>query len=349
MPVTTSWLDFYNNNLRPALNDNHSSALDPSRINSLTLFVISDLQAKGLTDITTTLASGAITSISANHADAWNLIALGIKYYYVNDPVVKIDSAAGTSITKDEDLVNKAQAEYFLNLQAYLTVHKLATKTALEFWTEYLEANKGALTPGGAGNSNGNLTLDDRLALLAQENIYKLQQIELEADRKLDLNQQNFVNKIEELELKRRYQLEDRAAKETKDATNGAWTASGQVTITYLTDYAAPLEDTVTVDKKGLDLSFFGLPTLVGIGTVESTPILVSAYKQLNVQLVATQNVTFVLKELIGNTWVDVGTPATDNAIIKTYSLLQTNIIKLVISSTNVGTQLYLSADLLGV
>lgn len=349
MASNISWSDFYNNNLRPALNDNYTAALNPSRVNSLALFVLSDLQSKGLTDITATISTGVINSFSADHSDAWNLLALGIRYYYVNDPIVKIDSSAGTSITKDEDLVNKAQAEYFLNLQAYLTIHKLASKTALEFWTEYLEANKGALTPGGAGNTNGSLSLEDKLALLAQENVYKLQQIEREGDKKIDLAQQNFVNKIEELELKRRYQLEDRAAKETKDASNGAWTASGQVTITYLTDYAAPLEDTVTVDKKGLDLSFFGLPTLVGIGTVESTPILVSAYKQLNVQLVATQNVTFVLKELIGNTWVDVGTPATDNAIIKTYSLLQTNIIKLVISSTNVGTQLYLSADLLGV
>ena len=94
MSVSITWTNFFNNYLRPALNDTTTSIVDSSRANLLTLFVVSDLQAKGLTDITSTVSSGAITSLDAAVIDAWNLIGFGVKYYFVNDPVVKYDSAS---------------------------------------------------------------------------------------------------------------------------------------------------------------------------------------------------------------------------------------------------------------
>ncbi|KZL49355.1 hypothetical protein A2T98_13125 [Nodularia spumigena CENA596] len=77
MTVSITWTDFFNNYVRPSLNDTTTSIVDSNRANLLTLFVISDLQGKGLDDITSTVSSGAITAIEADVIDAWNLIGFG--------------------------------------------------------------------------------------------------------------------------------------------------------------------------------------------------------------------------------------------------------------------------------
>lgn len=330
MPVSITWTNFFNNYLRPALNDTTTSIVDSSRANLLTLFVVSDLQAKGLTDITSTVSSGAITSLDANVIDAWNLIGFGVKYYFVNDPVVKYDSASGTSITRDRELIEKAQTDYFLHLRAYITINKLATLTAAEFWTQQDVID---LIAGGASKDS----LEDKLALIAREE-----------QKDLTIGDQKRLTAIELRQLERAYELEDKAALIEKSATNGAWTSAGQFTISYLVDYQTELEDTVPLFQLDLDNDDFGIPTIVNVQTYSGGFIDTAKYKRLDIELVATANVSFILKELVGTTWQNVGTLTTDNTIVKSYSLVNTNVIKVEVTGTQANTQLFIRGTLKG-
>ena len=334
MPVSITWTNFFNNYLRPALNDTTTSIVDSSRANLLTLFVLSDLQAKGLTDITSTVSSGAITSLDANVIDAWNLIGFGVKYYFVNDPVVKYDSASGTSITRDRELIEKAQTDYFLHLRAYITINKLATLTAAEFWTQQDVID---LIAGGASKTCCKDSLEDKLALIAREE-----------QKDLTIGDQKRLTAIELRQLERSYELEDKAALIEKTATNGAWTSAGQFTVSYLVDYQTELEDTVPLFQLDLDNDSFGIPTIVNVQTYSGGFIDTAKYKRLDIELVATANVSFILKELVGLTWENVGTLTTDNTIVKSYSLVNTNVIKVEVIGTQANTQLFIRGTLKG-
>lgn len=334
MPVSITWTNFFNNYLRPALNDTTTSIVDSNRANLLTLFVVSDLQAKGLTDITSTVSSGAITSLDANVIDAWNLIGFGVKYYFVNDPVVKYDSASGTSITRDRELIEKAQTDYFLHLRAYITINKLATLTAAEFWTQQDVID---LIAGGASKTCCKDSLEDKLALIAREE-----------QKDLTIGDQKRLTAIELRQLERSYELEDKAALIEKSATNGAWTSAGQFTVSYLVDYQTELEDTVPLFQLDLDDDSFGIPTIVNVQTYSGGFIDTAKYKRLDIELVATANVSFILKELVGLTWQNVGTLTTDNTIVKSYSLVNTNVIKVEIIGTQANTQLFIRGTLKG-
>ncbi len=334
MPVSITWTNFFNNYLRPALNDTTTSIVDSSRANLLTLFVVSDLQAKGLTDITSTVSSGAITSLDANVIDAWNLIGFGVKYYFVNDPVVKYDSASGTSITRDRELIEKAQTDYFLHLRAYITINKLATLTAAEFWTQQDVID---LIAGGASKTCCKDSLEDKLALIAREE-----------QKDLTIGDQKRLTAIELKQLERAYELEDKAALIEKTATNGAWTSAGQFTVSYLVDYQTELEDTVPLFQLDLDNDSFGIPTIVNVQTYSGGFIDTAKYKRLDIELVATANVSFILKELVGLTWQNVGTLTTDNTIVKSYSLVNTNVIKVEVIGTQANTQLFIRGTLKG-
>ncbi|MBO1065140.1 MULTISPECIES: hypothetical protein [Nostocales] len=334
MPVSITWTNFFNNYLRPALNDTTTSIVDSSRANLLTLFVLSDLQAKGLTDITSTVSSGAITSLDANVIDAWNLIGFGVKYYFVNDPVVKYDSASGTSITRDRELIEKAQTDYFLHLRAYITINKLATLTAAEFWTQQDVID---LIGSGASKTCCKDSLEDKLALIAREE-----------QKDLTIGDQKRLTAIELRQLERSYELEDKAALIEKSATNGAWTSAGQFTVSYLVDYQTELEDTVPLFQLDLDNDSFGIPTIVNVQTYSGGFIDTAKYKRLDIELVATANVSFILKELVGLTWQNVGTLTTDNTIVKSYSLVNTNVIKVEVTGTQANTQLFIRGTLKG-
>lgn len=334
MPVSITWTNFFNNYLRPALNDTTTSIVDSSRANLLTLFVVSDLQAKGLTDITSTVSSGAITSLDADVIDAWNLIGFGVKYYFVNDPVVKYDSASGTSISRDKELIEKAQTDYFLHLRAYITINKLATLTAAEFWTQ---EDVISIIDGGASKTCCKDSLQDKLALIAREE-----------QKDLAIGDQKRLTAIELRQLERAYELEDKAALIEKTATNGAWTSAGQFTISYLVDYQTELEDTVPLFQLDLDNDSFGIPTIVNVQTYSGGFIDTAKYKRLDIELVATANVSFILKELVGLTWQNVGTLTTDNTIVKSYSLVNTNVIKVEVTGTQANTQLFIRGTLKG-
>ena len=334
MPVSITWTNFFNNYLRPALNDTTTSIVDSSRANLLTLFVLSDLQSKGLTDITSTVSSGAITSLDADVIDAWNLIGFGVKYYFVNDPVVKYDSASGTSITRDRELIEKAQTDYFLHLRAYITINKLATLTAAEFWTQQDVID---LIAGGASKTCCKDSLEDKLALIAREE-----------QKDLTIGDQKRLTAIELRQLERAYELEDKAALIEKSATNGAWTSAGQFTVSYLVDYQTELEDTVPLFQLDLDNDSFGIPTIVNVQTYSGGFIDTAKYKRLDIELVATANVSFILKELVGLTWQNVGTLTTDNTIVKSYSLVNTNVIKVEVIGTQANTQLFIRGTLKG-
>jgi hypothetical protein len=334
MPVSITWTNFFNNYLRPALNDTTTSIIDSNRANLLTLFVVSDLQSKGLTDITSTVSSGAITSLDANVIDAWNLIGFGVKYYFVNDPVVKYDSASGTSITRDRELIEKAQTDYFLHLRAYITINKLATLTAAEFWTQQDVID---LIAGGASKTCCKDSLEDKLALIAREE-----------QKDLTIGDQKRLTAIELRQLERAYELEDKAALIEKTATNGAWTSAGQFTVSYLVDYQTELEDTVPLFQLDLDNDSFGIPTIVNVQTYSGGFIDTAKYKRLDIELVATANVSFILKELVGLTWEDIGILTTDNTIVKSYSLVNTNIIKVIITGTQADTEVFIRGTLKG-
>lgn len=334
MSVSITWTNFFNNYLRPALNDTTTSIVDSSRANLLTLFVVSDLQAKGLTDITSTVSSGAITSLDAAVIDAWNLIGFGVKYYFVNDPVVKYDSASGTSISRDRELIEKAQTDYFLHLRAYITINKLATLTAAQFWTQ---EDVIAIIDGGASKTCCKDSLTDKLALIAREE-----------QKDLAIGDQKRLTAIELKQLDRAYELEDKAALIEKTATNGAWTSAGQFTISYLVDYQAELEDTVPLFQLDLDNDDFGIPSIVNVQTYIGGFIDTAKYKRLDIELVATSNVSFILKELVGINWQNVGTLTTDNTIVKSYSLVNTNIIKIEVTGTQANTQLFIRGTLKG-
>ncbi|PPJ61965.1 hypothetical protein [Cuspidothrix issatschenkoi] len=334
MPVSITWTNFFNNYVRPALNDTTTSIVDSNRANLLTLFVVSDLQSKGLTDITSTVSSGAITSLDANVIDAWNLIGFGVKYYFVNDPVVKYDSASGTSITRDRELIEKAQTDYFLHLRAYITINKLATLTAAEFWTQQDVID---LIAGGASKTCCKDSLEDKLALIAREE-----------QKDLTIGDQKRLTAIELRQLERQYELEDKAVLIEKTATNGAWTSAGQFTVSYLVDYQTELEDTVPLFQLDLDNDSFGIPTIVNVQTYSGVFIDTAKYKRLDIELVATANVSFILKELVGLTWQNVGTVTTDNTIVKSYSLVNTNVIKVEVIGTQANTQVFIRGTLKG-
>ncbi|MCC5631702.1 hypothetical protein LC613_28710 [Nostoc sphaeroides CHAB 2801] len=345
MALTITWTDLFNNYVRPALNDTTSAIVDGNRANLLAQYIVSDLQAKGLIDIVSTISSGAITSVDADFVDAWNLISLGIRYYYVNDPVTKYDSAAGSSITRNEKLIQKAQSDYFLHLRAYIVIHKLETLSASQFWTQ---SDVLDVINDSSGTTCCKDSLEDKIALLIQENINKLAQIAREEEKALVLGDQKRISAIELRQLNRTYELEDRAALIEKTATNGAWTSGGQFTVSYLVDYQGELEDTVPLFEYDLENDSFGIPTLINIGTYTGGFVDVKKYKRLDIELVATNNVSFILQELIGIDWEDVGTVTTDNTIVKSYSLVNTNIIKIVVTGLVNGTQVFVRGTLKG-
>ena len=160
--------------------------------------------------------------------------------------------------------------------------------------------------------------------------INKLSQIAREEEKALVLGDQKRISAIELRQLNRTYELEDRSALIEKTATNGAWTSAGQFTVSYLVDYERELEDTVPLFEYDLENDSFGIPTIIDIGTYTGGFIDVKKYKRLDIELVATNNVSFILEELIGIDWEEVGTVTTENTIVKSYSLVNTNIIKIV-------------------
>ncbi len=304
------------------------------------LELINNTQAKGAESYVDDL-----TLITANHADAFNTIAAGVKFFLVSDPVTKLQTAAGLDITKDRTLTTLCKTNYETLILAYLRIRILNEITAEEFWKERLTIT-ASQTEGG--NVSGQLTLAERLVLIEAEKNKSLAEIARQEDRDLSVVNQRKLSSIELRQVDRAYVLEDKAALIEKTATNGAWTSAGQFTISYLVDHQTELEDTVPVFQLDLDNDYFGIPTVVEVQTYIGGFIDTKNYKRLDIELVASANVSFVLKELAGTTWEPVGEIATDNAIVKSYSLVNTNVIKVEITGTEANTQLFIRGTLKG-
>jgi hypothetical protein len=344
MAVTITWTDIFNNYIRPALNDTTTASIDYNRANIIAQSVVSDLQAKSLTDIVATIASGAITSITADFIDAWNLIGFGVKYYYVNDPVVKYDSSTGTSITRDRELIEKSQVDYFLHLRAYITIHKLATLTAAQFWTQ---PDVIQSISSGASTTCCKDSLADKLAIIEAEKLADLERIAREEDKAITLQDQKRLSAIELKEVDRKYQLEDREALRDKPATNGAWTASGQFTYSFVSDHYVEMDDTVPMFSKTLSNADFGIPTLIQAQTYIGLVTDNANYKELSIEITASANITYIFKALVGLDYQVIGTPVTDNNIVKRYSLANTTAYKIEITGTEPNTEIYIDAEVL--
>jgi hypothetical protein len=286
-----------------------------------------------------------LTTITANHADAFNTIAAGVKYFLVSDPVTKLQTAAGLDLTKDKSLTIACKTNYETLILAYLRIRILEEITAEEFWKERLTIT-ASQTEGG--NASGQLTLAERLALIEVEKNAKLAEIARQEERDLTTGDQKRLTSIELKQVDRAYELENKAALIEKTATNGAWTSAGQFTISYLVDHQTELEDTVPLFQLDLDNNSFGIPTIVNVQTYIGGFIDVKNYKRLDIEIVATDNVSFILKELVGIAWQDVGTLTTDNTIVKSYSLVNTNVVKLEVTGTQADTQLFIRGTLKG-
>ncbi|MBC1235912.1 hypothetical protein [Nostoc sp. 2RC] len=280
-----------------------------------------------------------LTSITANFADAFTAIAAGVKYFLVSDPVIKLQTAAGLDIQKNETLTTACKANYETLILAYLRIHILGEITASAFWKERLQVSSTQVT-----NSSGQLTLAERLILIDAENTAKLSQIAREEDKEIALGDQKRLAAIELKEVTRAYELEDKAALVEKSATNGAWTSAGQFTISYLDYYATDLEDTVPLMVKDFFNDDYGIPTLLSGNYFTNIPV--TNYKRLDIRLVASANIKFKLQELVDIDWVDVSPEVIDNAITKSYSLINTSIIKLNITALEPNTELLVSGQL---
>ncbi|MBN3882551.1 MAG: hypothetical protein V7L02_03030 [Nostoc sp.] len=281
-----------------------------------------------------------LTILTADHADAFTTLAAGVKYFLVSDPVVKLQTAAGLDIQKNEALTTACKANYETLILAYLRIHILNEITASAFWKEKLQVSSTQ-----TANTSGQLTLAERLAIIEAEKNAKLEEIAREEDKALAIGDQKRLSSIELKQVDKAYELENKAALIERTATNGAWTSAGQFTISYLDYYATDLEDTVSLIVKDFTNSDYGIPSILQTGNYEAS-IPVINYKRLDISIVASANITFKLQELVGIEWEDVSLELTDNAIVKSYSLVNTSLIKIVITGLEANTELVLSGQL---
>ncbi|MEH1955934.1 hypothetical protein [Nostoc sp.] len=281
-----------------------------------------------------------LTIITANHADAFNTLAAGVKYFLVSDPVVKLQTAAGLDIQKNEALTSACKANYDTLILAYLRIHILNEITASAFWKEKLQVSSTQVN-----NTSGQLTLAERLAIIEAEKNAKLTEIAREEDKALAIGDQKRLSSIELKQVDRAYELENKAALVERTATNGSWTSAGQFTISYLDYYATDLEDTVSLIVKDFTNSDYGIPSILQTGNYEAS-IPVINYKRLDISIVASANITFKLQELVDIEWEDVSLELTDNAIVKSYSLINTSLVKIVITGLEANTELLLTGQL---
>lgn len=278
-----------------------------------------------------------ITSVTAEAIDAFSLIASGVKYFIVSDPVRGLKTTAGLDIDKSEKLVQAAKAQYDLLTYAYIKVVKTKELTREEFWSSQFQVSSTQLT-GGTGN--GDLNLSDRLVILDREGQNKLAEIN-----------QKFRNDLRLQQQKREWQLED--GKYATSATNGVMTSAGLFTQTFIDDYNVPLVATVTSSVDNLDLTYFGLGSgTIGAEIITGIPIYVKDYNLLNLRINSSDTITFRIYELINGNYVQVGTDVTNtsdpnnNEIVKSYALGESTYIRIALQGYNPNTRIYIRGEL---
>ncbi|MEH2392744.1 MAG: hypothetical protein V7K21_14180 [Nostoc sp.] len=105
--------------------------------------------------------------------------------------MVKLQTAAGLDIQKNEALTNACKGNYDTLVLAYLRIHILNEITASAFWKEQLQVSSQAT------NTSGQLSLADRLAIIQAESNAKLAEIAREEDKALSIGDQKRLNSIE--------------------------------------------------------------------------------------------------------------------------------------------------------
>ena len=287
----------------------------------------------------------AITQVEALTIPAFSVIAYGVRYFAVSEPITRVNTTAGLNITKDKDLVRDAKSDYYQAILAFIEANDIDTPTA-----NYWKTRLGSAVQ--TENANNDLTFEQRLALLNAEYDRKIEQDDntyLDTginDRLLEDERLNHEKILRE--LNRTYELKDRNNLEQKNATNGAWTPAGQFTQTFVSEYFTPLEDTVQKDTMNITNDYLGLTDLVNSGVVlTSNRINVSEFDLLELDLQATEAVEYTFySSQDGSIFTQVSNSTISSNITKKYHLPPSKYIKIGIKGLSNNTYFYIEASL---
>lgn len=306
-----------------------------------------------------------ITQVYADFNDAFPMIAAGVKFFVINDPVSKLSTTSGLDISKDSKLVEASRLQYDQLIKAYIAIHKSGANniSAIDYWKSYLATNQTDQTSG--------LSVADRLAMIRAEGEERLKQIQsqglldkslethrepiqtrlvsLQKDYELEIQRLRNQNQLDRLELERRYRLEDRAERMNRTATNGVKTLAGEFTISFIEEYGVEMEPTVVTNLK-LDTQAFGLVSPLPAGAVSTSNTLnVSEYSTLELLVVSNNPV------IISAFYLPKGASAFEPAeadmrgetISRRYFLGSAAFFKLVIQSPSTAANYYVKGEFL--
>lgn len=293
------------------------------------------------------------------------MIAAGVKFFVINDPVSKLSTTSGLDISKDSKLVEASRLQYDQLIKAYIAIHKSGANniSAIDYWKSYLATNQTDQTSG--------LSVADRLAMIRAEGEERLKQIQsqglldkslethrepiqtrlvsLQKDYELEIQRLRNQNQLDRLELERRYRLEDRAERMNRTATNGVKTLAGEFTISFIEEYGVEMEPTVVTNLK-LDTQAFGLVSPLPAGAVSTSNTLnVSEYSTLELLVVSNNPV------IISAFYLPKGASAFEPAeadmrgetISRRYFLGSAAFFKLVIQSPSTAANYYVKGEFL--
>jgi hypothetical protein len=285
-----------------------------------------------------------ITSLGADLNTAFSVLAYGIRYFLTADPITRLSTTAGLQVTKDEDLVEVARADYYNGILAYLEANNISNAAA-DYWRSRLVTNLDLST-------NGGLTYEQQLALMNAEYDRRIEQ----DDNKIGDtgNQQRLTedaklrHRIALRELERQYQLDDERDLSDQRATNGAWTIGGQFSQTFVSDYYVALEDTVNVNLYNLTNSYFELDNDVdATQTLESIVIEVDNYKRFDISIQSDNAVEFKFYASVDDvTYLQVGNSTISTQIEKAYALPPSKYIKFEVIGITNNTNFFVNATL---
>lgn len=295
-----------------------------------------------------TQSISAITEVGALSKVGFSVVAYGVRYFAVSEPITKVKTTAGFDITKDRQLVQEAKSDYYSLILSYIQANDIDNPT-VSYWKTKLGTISSSTTPGSASG----LTFEQRLALLERE--YELK-IDQDDNKLLDtgLNQrlledEKLNHKVILKELERKYELEDRDNLGNKTATNGVWTPAGQFTQTFISEHFVELEDTVMKDSRGLSNSFYGLPERISAGvSVVSERINVEEFDKLEIDIQTSEAIEYILySSSDGSTFTQVSNSTISSNIQKQYYLPPSKYIKIGINGFTNNTYFYIESNLI--
>lgn len=284
-----------------------------------------------------------LSNLTCTFSEGFNVLAFGIKYFLISDPISSINTAAGVNISINSNLIALAKSDYYNALLGCIEANSIVNNKA-NYWKSRLVSNLASDTSA--------LTYEERLALLNAEYNRKIEQDDnqiLDSGSQNRLNQNNNTrNQKSLLHLKKQFDLEKEFKNlNNKQASNGYWTPSGQVTITYLSEYFVEPENTIQVDLLGAPNSYFGLPYEVNnTESLMGAPIETLNYKKLELGLNADNPIQFkFFSSVDGNTYTQVGNTTLNNNFNKLYYLPPSKFIKLEVVGTINNTNFYIEGN----